>query len=71
MSDDLDTDTLNKLVAGGVFAVLLTPTHIDVDPQLVTDDDGQATNALTVKLGHMKSRYRLTVERVDDEADGS
>jgi hypothetical protein len=52
----------NDLIAtGGVWAVLPD----ELDPQVVTVDD-VATNAITVKLPFMKSRYRLTVERYEE-----
>lgn len=47
---------------GMVFAVL---EQFGLDPQVVEDDD-MPTNALTVRLPQMASRYRITVERVPE-----
>lgn len=55
-------DENNILAAGGVSAVV---SAAGLQPEVVTVG-GQATNAMTVKLEFMKSRYLLTVERVPE-----
>ncbi|MGH3548892.1 MAG: hypothetical protein ACRDQU_12440 [Pseudonocardiaceae bacterium] len=65
MIDDRDN---NIVAAGALLAVVQTS---NLDPQIVMED-GHATNAITVRFGCLRSRYRLTVERVvaDDAAGG-
>lgn len=60
-----DDDLNNILAAGGIFMIL---HQAGLDPQ-VDMRDGQVTNSMTVQPGFLRSRYRVTVERVTDEAD--
>lgn len=72
MTDPRGIDYENNIIAaGGVLAALhvaagVPPPGVDLDPEVVMEN-GTATNMLTVRLGFMKSRYRLTVERVPDD----
>lgn len=54
--DEMDN---NIMAAGGILMALA----LDLDAEVVTED-GCATNALSVKLPFMKSRYKITVERI-------
>lgn len=63
---ELDERSNNVCAAGGVFVALY---RAGLEPEVVVDD-GEATNAIIVKLSHMKSRYRLTVEPGPDDDNG-
>lgn len=52
----------NLLAAGGIWAAL---HQAGLDPEIVTED-GLVTNAVTVKIGYLKSVYMVTVVRVPD-----
>jgi hypothetical protein len=54
----------NLIAAGGVLAAI--PARLDPQPVMATDGV-TLTNAITVQLPFMKSRYRLTVERIPDD----
>lgn len=55
----------NNLMATGAVHMALTSSNLD--PQLITLEDGiTVTNAISVKPNFMKSRYKITVERMPD-----
>lgn len=58
---------LNEILANGMVHVMLQEANENAPLaltkfELVTDDNGEPTNAHYVWFGAMKSRYRLTVE---------
>lgn len=56
-------DHLNNVLAtGGLF---MFASQGGLDPELIMDGD-KATNSFHVKLHFMKSRYKVTVERMPD-----
>ena len=65
-ADERDEMDNNILAAGGILMVL---DRAGLNPEVITTEDGTATNQIAVTLHFMKSRYRLTVERIPDEGD--
>lgn len=59
-----EEERLNNLVAAG--SIWMVCSQAGLDPKVITEDDGAtATNRISVRVGpHLKSRYRLTVERI-------
>jgi len=65
---DMDEKSNNILAAGGVYMVL---AQGGLEPEIIYENGG-ATNSIAIKLRFMKSRYKITVERIsDDEIDPS
>lgn len=70
MTDPNHPDYQNNLVAAGaIFMALSSAPGARVD--VVVDDDGNATNELSVEFDFLASPYRFTVEREVLEGDPS
>lgn len=64
MDEPLTDEMANNILATGAVWAAISLDHaqgITCEPEMV---DGEATNHLMVSFDFLKSRYRLTVERI-------
>lgn len=67
----LDDRDNNLIAAGAVLMLLmLTPRGTVLQTvDVVVDEQGNATNQIDIGMSFVRSTYRLTVERVDDDGN--
>jgi hypothetical protein len=65
-TEELEDEMMNNITAAGGVGAALHQAGLDPQPEM---DGINVTNAMSVKLRFMKSRYRVTVERIPDDGE--